>query len=251
MSEADRAKVRSWIDESYAVVSTMIDSTLSEINIFASADMDWLSASKCRYFGNAPETLAECVNNVRAGVAGSTAEGGDRFISINWKAREWQLNPDWSKRKIMAHEVFHVFQYHIDGLVKDGETPLDRVRLAGPVWLQEGAAEFIAFKAIDQLKLKTFADSVKDARTRAAKVTHPLPYFQTVTSYMNVDWPGESGDAYMLFMLATDRLLSQAPEGLKSLTHYYRLLGDGVLWPEAFKQAFGLSVEDFHVSYAK
>lgn len=68
---------------------------------------------------------------------------GDSIV-VNTGNDVWVTAPDESRKKMMVHELYHVYQYQTD-------------RLMAPVWLREGTAEFSAYQvAFVETGLLTF-----------------------------------------------------------------------------------------------
>ena len=114
----------------------------------------------------------------------------------------------------------------------------------GAAWLSEGSAEFAARRA---LSLDLWFDPVNHWQYRsdryriargAKRVDTPLRDMESWA-----DFPG--GDAYSYSMMAAELLASRAGEG--AILRYYALLTSD--WRDAFKSAFGLTVDDFYVLF--
>jgi hypothetical protein len=55
---------------------------------------------------------------------------------------------------------------------------------------------------------------------------------------------------YSLFAVAVDHLVNVVPAGVPAVAAYYRALGAGALWPDAFNQTFGMSVADYYAAFS-
>jgi hypothetical protein len=53
-----------------------------------------------------------------------------------------------------------------------------------------------------------------------------------------------------LFLVAVDHLVSITPAGLPALTTYLNALGAGMAWQDAFRTAFGMSVDVYYANFA-
>ena len=65
---------------------------------------------------------------------GTTAVGGTGAIFFDWANPNWRYGAG-ENQKILAHELFHVFQYQLDKLVNNGSTPASQVRPSSQGWL--------------------------------------------------------------------------------------------------------------------
>jgi hypothetical protein len=76
-----------------------------------------------------------------------TGAGVEHYADPNWRYGAGE------NQKILAHELFHVFQYQLDKLVNNGRTPSSQVRPSGPVWLDEGAPEMVGYRVAADRRL--------------------------------------------------------------------------------------------------
>ena len=154
-----------------------------------------------------------------------------RFFTntLRWEERS---TSSVSRKKITAHELFHVFEQEWSGN-------------QGPTWLTEGSAEFFAFKAMDAGGLLEF-----DAQ-RNSPEDHPG--FVNLAKDISEPLCGTDADAgpsgagtskeYAYYLLAVELLAAQTSE--QAVIRYFLLLRPGSTWQEAFTSAFGMPVEDF------
>ena len=120
-----------------------------------------------------------------------------------------------------AHEYFHALQYAL----ADGH------RLV-PTWLTEGSATYVE---------ELYDEDLEFRRAIApAAASH-------VASIRDPESANASRLNYHLGFIAAEWLIEQAGES--SLLDYYRLLASFDSWEEAFKSAFGLSIEDFYDAF--
>jgi hypothetical protein len=55
---------------------------------------------------------------------------------------------------------------------------------------------------------------------------------------------------YSLFHVAADHLVGIAAAGVPALTTYLKAIGAGSAWQDAFRTAFGLSVDAYYANFA-
>ena len=169
---------------------------------------------------------------------GSNAVAGDSYFFTNvlrWEERETSSN---SRKKISAHELFHVFQ---------GEWASGHLR---PAWITEGTAEYLAFRALDAggvLSYDTQRNSPTSSKlvaglVRGAKdIVKPLSEMET---YHGLQDAAAKGSAYSFALLAAELLAHHAGE--KALISYFTLLKPDTTWQQAFHAAFGMPVDEFY-----
>ena len=130
-----------------------------------------------------------------------------------------------------AHELVHVFQYE-----------LSESRLQ-PAWLTEGAAEFLADRAM--LNNDALHSAEREwVVERANRIDKPLGELETRDEFLDKD---DLGKYYPYGHMAAELLASRAGEG--AILRYYALLTRGTDWRDAFESAFGLTVDDFYVLF--
>jgi hypothetical protein len=145
-------------------------------------------------------------------------------------AREWL--------RLVAHELTHVAQIEL----AQGEGRAEQ-------WLAEGMAEWAAFSVLERLGLDTLAQRRAAARghvgeqagLRQARLdldTLGTPRGFTVRHLREGSLP-----TYQLAFLMTDSLIQR--HGFGGLVEYYRSLAAGRGRYEAFRIAFGQSLEEF------
>ena len=145
-------------------------------------------------------------------------------------AREWL--------RLVAHEMTHVAQIEL----AQGEGRAEQ-------WLAEGMAEWAAFAVLERLGLDTLAEHRAVARgqvgeqagLRRARLdleTLGSPRGFTVRHLREGSLP-----TYQLSFLMTDHLIRR--HGFERLVEYYRSFADGIGRHDAFRSAFGQTLEDF------
>jgi hypothetical protein len=221
--------------------SRLVGLSLDKVVVFASSDANWLAGQQCGFYGYG----GNCVSDTAAFYASgnSAGQGGPGAVFLYWASSAWQYG-DAANQKIIAHELFHVLQYQTHHLIHAGETPFNQVRPTGPVWLDEGAPEMIGFRVMADRRLDTYADALDTQIAFTRQNSTPLDQLERLSQTFNVP------NVYSLFALSVDHLLKVSPAGVSSLAAYYRALGAGAAWADAFKQAFGMSVADYYANFA-
>jgi hypothetical protein len=218
----------------------LVGLSLGKVTVLASTDANWLAGQQCAFYGYG----GSCQSDIAAFYASgnSAAQGGPGAVFLYWAAPSWQYGAGPSQ-KIIAHELFHALQYQTDHLVNAGSTPQDQVRPTGPVWLDEGAPEMIAFRVADDRMLMSYTSALNGQIAATKQIGTPLSGLERL-SQTNIP------NVYSLFALSVDHLTKIAPGGLPALAAYYRALGAGASWPDAFQQAFGMSVAAYYANFA-
>ena len=116
----------------------------------------------------------------------------------------------------------------------------DEVPKAGPRWLAEGVAEYLAYRTVSAGGIIDFAAG-RNARfvEKVRHIDEPLSDMETQTGFSGV-----GGSKYKYSLLAAELLASRTGE--RALIHYYTLTQPGTTWQEAFESAFGMTVEEFY-----
>ena len=242
ITAADQDEIKG--DVAYAAQdeAVLLGAPLVSVSTFASTSPDWLADQECRFIGRSDDGCLQSVRQ-RWTSGASTAVGGNGAIFLDWANPNWRYGAG-ENQKIFAHELFHVYQYQLDKLVNNGSTPSSQVRPSGPVWLDEGAPEMVGYRvAADRRLFPSYASVMASQISRAKQISTPLSSLQT---YIEAQIPG----VYSLFHVAVDHLVSITPAGVPSLTTYLNMLGAGTAWQDAFRAAFGLSIEAYYTNFA-
>ena len=200
----------------------------------------WLAGQQCGFYSFGGNCVSDTASRYASG--NSAAQGGPGAVFLYWAASSWQYGAA-PNQKIIAHELFHALQYQTDHLIHAGEIPFDQVRPTGPVWLDEGAPEMIGYRVTADRKLGTYASALSGQIAAAKQISVPLSQLDRL-SQTNIS------NVYSLFAVAVDHLVAVAPSGLSALASYYRALAAGAAWPDAFQQAYGMSVADYYTNFA-
>lgn len=125
---------------------------------------------------------------------------------------------------IIAHEYFHVLQDHL--------RPWEEWGYLEPAWLTEGSAEYFAARyAFDDERYRAFA-----AR-----------YRELARLYDFEDAPADEFAPYVLGFVALDWLADRA--GDDAHLEYFRLTHERGDRAVAFREAFGMTIDDFYRAF--
>ena len=139
--------------------------------------------------------------------------------------------------KVAAHELFHVYQYTLQGYGRFSFTHSE-VRVIGPAWMQEGVCEFQAIAALAKGGIWPYAQSHQRYANEAREVDVSLREMETYNVLL--DGPGR----FALATMGAEFLAAKAGE--EALMTFWTLLGPGTTWQEAFNTAFGMTIDDFY-----
>ena len=114
----------------------------------------------------------------------------------------------------------------------------------GPYWLRLATRGYAASAYRDAVGIETL-DEARRARSQlACRMAEPLSSLTTLPE--PGAFPDEAAEA--LSLLAGDWLVARAGE--PAIFEYYRLLGSTDSWQDAFKGAFGITIDDFYQEFA-
>lgn len=237
ISAEDRKTIED--DVAYAVADeqSLTGASFGDVNVFVGATPSWLAEKDCGFYGYVGECVAQKTQEFGSGAA----EGGYRALFVSWRGPQAGA-PE--TQKVIAHELFHVFQYEVSNLPNE-QTPSSGVRILGPVWLHEGAAEMVGYHVLGDRHLgySTYPNLLLTEKGKARAPAPPLEQLQSV------DQDRAAGSPYALYMVAVDHL-SAIAGGVPALAAYHRALAAGQPWPDAFAGAFGMSVDAYYASFA-
>lgn len=240
MTPADEDQIKGDIAFAAEDEQRLVGLALDKATVFSSTDANWLAGQQCGFYGYGGTCEADTAARYASG--SSSAQGGPGAVFLYWAAPSWQYGAG-ANQKIIAHELFHVLQYQTDHLIHAGETPFDQIRPTGPVWLDEGTPEMIGYHVSADRLLDTYANALNGQIAITKQIAAPLDQLDRL-SQTNIP------SVYSLFALSVDHLVKVAPGGLPAVAAYYRALGTGATWPDAFQQAFGMTVAAYYVNFA-
>jgi hypothetical protein len=175
------------------------------------------------------------------------AEANYRGIAINVGSEFWRDLADDERIRSVAHEFVHVVQLENLGLAGAELTlsaPVNEVPPAGPFWLLEGSAEVVSQLVMRRLDLGDYDDALEDYARQSREGDGELSKLESYLDYRNGGLPGV---AYAT--LATDYLLRN--RDLSELFAFWRDIGQGTTWQDAFVRRFGTPVQFFYQSFAE
>ena len=98
-------------------------------------------------------------------------------------------------------------------------------------------------RVLEKLRGQSFAVNVQSYRQAAKTVPGPLSSMETWTGM-----EAAGSGAYPLGVMATEYLIARA--GLASIPAFYRFIGSGHPWTDAFSMAFGLTPTAFYSEFS-
>jgi hypothetical protein len=161
-------------------------------------------------------------------------------IFINTAAPEWRNLSSVEQLRLAAHEYFHTLQMTLVGpdVAKTFYSgAIDQPSVIGPNWLLEGSAEYLSWMTLEWLSLGEL-----DTRIPSLQPGAPLRDLASYASFYGAGQPAYDASLAGVYRLASDR----GPAGLIS---YYRYVGYGLTWQDAFLLAFGENADDFYEAY--
>lgn len=195
---------------------------------------DFIAPYRQAFGGSAAEARSE--------LAGRSAWAVDgRYIWIPAAHRGTQTTA--RQMKTPAHELVHIFSSNLSELSKGGPDHLTPP--AGPEWINEGGADYLAYRAISWGGVYPYAIIREQTRQRALNVK-PEGGLAELGSEDGLD---KYSGSYRYSMMAVELLVSE--RGDASYFEFYRSLKRGTTWQAQFEKAFGISVEDFYVKFAE
>ena len=194
-----------------------------------------LSQMSSARFNPDASIAAHC--NKPFGVAGAAYL---KFMYICWD-NPHQADSAWLKRSrkwlgmMMAHEYMHLVQAELGGARSEGFSGGSLRARMGPAWLVEGSAEVVAArfgKRALRLRAPVLAE-LHDWSLKSKKSLHGMRAHKTVRTSGDYDFAH-----YAVHILT--RI-----SGEEALFTFWRRLGAGQSWDQAFEGAFGIGMADF------
>lgn len=214
--------------------------------IYASTDLDWLSnrnieATGARWSAGHQASIAKRYETV-------TAEAGTGWMIVNTGLSNYSMSYPASggvraqRIQLIAHELFHTQQYALTGdraanYVSD---PIGTTTM-GPNWLIEGAAEYVGYSLAEKLEFMTiaarYAPDLQRARNWESNGAFPLSEYETKQ---------QAGRPFFWDVGRVGVQALVARTGIESLPIFWREMGTGADWKDAFKTAFAVDVGAFY-----
>jgi len=181
-----------------------------------------------QYVAAANRPAEELRKSLNDGLTGQVIRGDVWLYGPNFDRA-----PPSQRRRIVYHEYFHLVQRFLSGnrSSQGGAGP--------PMWLIEGSARYFEF-AVVQENLDTF----RRTQVRRWAALPPLAELERAGGAVTT---GGTGEAYTVGAVASDFLVNTYGRGL--LQHDFWVALADRTWELAFKDAFGIDVEDFYAEF--
>ncbi len=212
--------------------------------IYVSSDAEWMADNYVAHL-KAGQGIRRGKVEWFTGCHGGEAGYGFMFMCANSDvfSGDWFGSGRSAQRSFaLAHEYFHMLQYEravgsLDGCCSGNNT----LKLLGPQWLVEGAAEYVAFRLLGDSGKLNLKREIDWHTQKAAEVSSSLEQMQTREGYYAEPRASSAG------MIAAHLLAESS--GLPSLAKFYDEIGSGKPWEAAFEAAFGMTPEAFSDLY--
>ena len=205
------------------------------ITVYVLSDLDELDEAYAAAAGHRMSDTRERWNSV----SGSAAS---RQIFLNLAVGHFD-NTRWGQlqmMKVAAHELYHIYQAKLSGL--DFASPVNKVPGTGPHWLTEGSARFSEYRAL--LRAGILPCDMERNSGIPGWIARQCEYMAKPLRQMETrNGLDEAGSSYNFALLAAEALASLVGE--KALMRYYAFQAE-TTWRQAFKLAFGITVEGFY-----
>ncbi len=230
VSAEQREQLRELVERARTLVDPVLGASAESFTVLAYADRDSLVDAYLTWHALPPNERAV----VRARWdSGHTAEASYRAIFLDLSQFRLSRAPDdtWIWLQIVVHEYVHVVQNELagaPGLIR--EPDIDAAPFGGPRWLIEGSAVYVT---------RSLAGGV----IVASNAPVPLRAMET--------WYGMAAagpDRGYGLSLAAVALLADGT-GPPSLAEFWRAVGSGITWQQAFEGAFGRSIDAFYAEF--
>jgi hypothetical protein len=214
---------------------------LQPVTVYVSTDGEWLTENYLRD-GNLPNGFRQ--GKLESfGACDPAAEFRGYSVYLCMSHQEWQKGPQTIKG-IVAHELFHTVQADLVGArgIACCNNDNEAEAAFGPEWLKEGSAQYMRH-------VLTYAIGLTDLeRDIADLVTNLRGNFNLLDRNNRAGYREHGRDvSENMGVIATHLLVQRS--GFDSLANFYRYMGAGLKARDAFKQAFGLSMEEFEVAF--
>ena len=213
--------------------------TQSEVTIYIYHDTEKLISAYARETNSSMEHARTHWENDR-GIGIAIAYKNHFFVNTS---NEWYQNTKPKYRmKVIAHEFIHTYQNELSELEVSSEA--HEVPEAGPRWLREGIAEYLAYKSLSEGGILSY-ESERNSRfvIDAKRIDKPLSEMEKQEGYRGV------AGVYNHFLIAAELLAKNSGES--NLLEYHALQNSKTTWQEAFEKAFGMKVTQFYDLFEK
>ena len=141
-----------------------------------------------------------------------------------------------------GHSLVHSYQQLLPEY-RENTASHSEVYLDGPAWLLEGGAEFQTIRSFEMGGSYVYEQRRKWYRERAETVNTHLSQLETYGDLLATE------EGYQLSTMAVELLAAHAGE--KAVINYWKLLGPGTTWQDAFEAAFGMTPAQFYPKFAQ
>lgn len=233
LSPEDRDKVRSAVTDAACFLADRALGHTGPLTLYALGSIEALIRVYTAHLESlavsGPEAWQEAHAVWTSGA--SAVVRGPGAIFFNVRSEEWQRSArEGLIADVVTHEMFHAAQQRL----AEGRAPGS----SEPHWLREGSAAYVQW-------LATEGTPEREAR-RAWTIERARATSASLTSLEGWDGFLQAGSAegHGVAFAAVELLVREA--GLSSLREFWRSLGAGQSWDEAFRIAFGRDVKTFY-----
>jgi len=167
------------------------------------------------------------------------AESDLGYAFVNTTSDWWKNASDTERMKVVIHEYLHTIQH--DSSNKSVGGAVDVVPGAGPRWLSEGIAEFLAYLPLVDNGIISYNEIRNHWIGRMIWSDTSLDTMETWNGFAaNLVNTGFSA-------LASEFLATKA--GVPALITYYQNLKPNTPWQTTFNQTFGISPKEFYQQF--
>ena len=229
VSDEDRDTVRNSIASIRAYGLQTVGVEATNMSVYAYDNLSQLAEAMSTWAGSPgyySQFLSRWQNTNVAAVTYGNRDLGDAFFI--YAGPLWKSTTSGDIYRLIGHEYFHVLQRQLS---KD----MDR----GPDWLVEGSAEAFGWWAY------LYKANIEQAVLHDAFVQDSKGYPGKLQALEDNGVFNSSGyGAYANGVLATEYLTKG--KGMRAMADFYRAIGAGTRWQDAFTRSFGTTPEYFY-----
>lgn len=240
VSTADQNAVRTALTRAACYAELVGWTSPTPVEVFALTEQTALVQKTMEIVGWNQSTATSYWANNPWGFSGSV--GGRPHVISNAASASWAQSID----SAFPHEYFHIVQNRLVSPFQLITGANNQTPNGGPRWLIEGAADLASDKVRDYYGLATYDVTRQLRLSRAASSSTPLQNLESWTGMESAD--GGTAASYSIGFAAADLLVHSTT--LQSLGNFWRGIGNGLTWQQAFSSAFGRSVETFYQEFA-
>jgi hypothetical protein len=141
---------------------------------------------------------------------------------------------NFHRKAVLLHELFHVLQYQLAGNVGRDCCPENATPRIGPIWLMESGANYAHQLLSGELR----------GYLSWAEQNAPAPSGQLLRDLEGRRGMDQARLGYDTGAIAVDVLVGQV--GISRLVDFYASIGATQDWRTAFRDTFGMTVEQFY-----